>query len=182
MIFPVADLPLSSRHRVSQISFHPTQPHLAVQSHDRTVEIFRIRTEDEVRRKQARRRKRSKEKKGKGGDDEIIVGGDEDEKIKLIDLFTPHLVIRASGKIRSFDFGSDDTGSKNGTQLLVALASNALEVYTVPPASKSKDDGPLEATRNHTVELPGHRTDVRTLCLNSEDTLLASASNGYIYD
>jgi U3 small nucleolar RNA-associated protein 12 len=59
----------------------------------------------------------------------------------------------------------------------MALASNALEVYTVPPPSKSKD-APLEATRVFSVDLPGHRTDVRTLCLSSDDQLLASASNG----
>ena len=63
MIHPVTTLPLSSNHRVSQIAFHPTKPYLAVQSHDRSVEIFRIRTEEEVRKKQARRKKRAEEKK-----------------------------------------------------------------------------------------------------------------------
>ena len=63
MIFLITTLPLSSKHRVSQITFHHSKPFLAVQSHDRSVEIFRIRTEEEVRKKQARRRKRAKEKK-----------------------------------------------------------------------------------------------------------------------
>ena len=63
MIHPITTLPLSSKHRVSQITFHPSRPYLAVQSHDRSVEIFRVRTEEEVRKKQARRKRRAKEKK-----------------------------------------------------------------------------------------------------------------------
>lgn len=62
----------------------------------------------------------------------------------------------------------------------MALASNALEVYTIPPPAKSKDPTP-EAVRLYSVDLPGHRTDVRTLCLSSDDQLLASASNGKFF-
>jgi hypothetical protein len=61
-------------------------------------------------------------------------------------------------------------------QILAALASNALEVFNVPLPTKSKDA--LEATRTFSLDLPGHRTDVRTLSLTSDDALLASASNG----
>lgn len=127
MIHPISSLPLSSRHRVSQILFHPTQPYLAVQSHDRSVEIFRIRTEEEVQKKQLRRKKRSKEKKqqeataGKGRKIEAEneeQDMDEDLEVKLIDRFTPYLVVRASGKIRSFDFGPGDANAKGGTQVL----------------------------------------------------------------
>jgi U3 small nucleolar RNA-associated protein 12 len=123
MIHGVANLPLSSNHRVSQITFHPTQPYLAVQSHDRSVEIFRIRTEEEVRKKQARRRKRAKEKKkeskgkGKAGEDENI-DDENDEEIQLVDLFTPYLVVRGSGKIRSFCFGPDDASTKGAVQVI----------------------------------------------------------------
>jgi U3 small nucleolar RNA-associated protein 12 len=113
VIHPVADLPLSSRHRVSQITFHPSQPYLAVQSHDRSVEIFRIRSEDEVRKKQARRKKRAKEKSGTGGQVESAMNVEDEMEIKLVDLFTPHIIVRASGKIRSFDF----VGSAGGTQV-----------------------------------------------------------------
>lgn len=127
MIHPVADLPLSSRHRVAQLSFHPTQAYLAVQSHDRSVEIFRIRTEEEVKKKQIRRKKRAKEKKDrksakgvgtiKEDEPEGHEVADDSADIKLVDLFTPYLVVRASGKIRSFDFGPDDVGSKGGIQV-----------------------------------------------------------------
>ncbi|KAJ7699976.1 WD-repeat-containing protein [Mycena rosella] len=181
MIHNAGTLPLSSHHRVSQITFHPTQPYLAVQSHDRSVELFRIRTEEEVRKKQARRRKRAKEKKetkGKGkADEDENMEDEQNDEIQLVDLFTPYLVARATGKIRSFSFGQDEASAKGDVQLFTALSSNALEVYNVPPPSKTKDEPP-EATRLYSVDLPGHRTDVRTLCLSSDDRLLASASNG----
>lgn len=200
MIQAVATLPLSSRHRVSQVLFHDSQPYVAVQSHDRSIEVFRIRTEDEARKKQARRRKRAKEKEEKSKPKEkdlVDKAGDEDigvDEIGLVDLFTPYLVIRASGKVRSFDFSTKDaTGHKarvqvscllgqggirsHNIQILLALASNALEVYDIPSPPKSKDQVP-EASRIYSLDIPGHRTDVRTLCLSSDDQILASASNG----
>ena len=185
MIHPVTTLPLSSNHRVSQIAFHPTKPYLAVQSHDRSVEIFRIRTEEEVRKKQARRKKRAEEKKKqtktKGKGKEVEENGEvneaEDDEVKLIDLFTPYLIVRASGKIRSFDFADEEHNTKGNVQLFTALSTNALEVYNIPPPQKSKEETP-EAARLLAVDLPGHRSDVRTLCLSSDDVLVASASNG----
>ena len=201
MIHAASSLPLASKHKVSQIKFHPTESYLAVQSHDRSVEIFRIRSEEEVHKKLARRQKRSKEKKeqkkGKGKDTKDNEEPREVSEATLVDYFTPHLVVRASGKIRSFDFGSSKSGLKGNPQvcrmlssgrddkltililvkLFVALSSNAVEVYNIPPPLKSKDEQP-DATRTYSVDLPGHRTDVRTLCLSSDDQILASASNG----
>ncbi|KAJ3511496.1 hypothetical protein NLJ89_g4068 [Agrocybe chaxingu] len=189
MVHPISSLPLASKHRVSQIKFHPTQPYLAVQSHDRSVEIFRIRTEEEIQKKRLRRKKRAKEKKqqeqGKSSGNNNQKDDAEMEvdnasftmESHLVDYFTPHLVVRASGKIRSFDFGSKESTPKGSMQLFVALSSNALEVYNVPSPAKSKEELP-EATRSFSVDLPGHRTDVRALSLSSDDQILASASNG----
>lgn len=98
MIHPLGNLSLSSSHRVSQISIHATQPYLAVQSHDRSVEIFRIRTEEEIQKKRSRRKKREKEKGKKLTEHNTEI----DSEIKLVDLFTPHAIVRASGKVRSF--------------------------------------------------------------------------------
>ncbi|ELU45473.1 WD-repeat-containing protein [Rhizoctonia solani AG-1 IA] len=183
-IQPAGSLPLSTKHRVAQISRHPHLPYLAIQSHDRSVEVFRIRTESEALKKQARRKKRAKEKankanlKGKTTDVEIDNGQEETEAgvISLEDLFTPYLIVRASGKIRSFDFPEGTSGSETkGIQIMVSLATNALEVYNIPPPVKSKEQP--EAARTFTLDLPGHRTDVRAVALSSDDQLIASASN-----
>jgi U3 small nucleolar RNA-associated protein 12 len=106
MILPLAVLPISSKHRVSQIAYHPTEPFLAIQSQDRAVDIFRIRTEEELRKKQTRRQKRAKEKKKVDTDvtETNHMEQAEDAEFQLVDLYTPYLIIRASGKIRSFTF------------------------------------------------------------------------------
>lgn len=145
-----------------------------------------------MRKKQARRRKRLKEKKeqakakGKKGASQREESDGEDNEmeiekegmeVQLVDLFTPYLVVRGGGKIRSFDFGADDSGAKGVTQLFLALSTNALEVHGIPQVTKFKD-APPDTVRLFSIDFPGHRADVRTLCLSSDDTLLASASNG----
>lgn len=115
----ISSLPLSSKHRVTQISIHPSEPYLAVQCHDRSVEVFRVRTDEEIRKKQLRRKKRAKEKKesGKGAapvDQDVDLDDGTDQEIALTDRFTPHLVIRASGKIRSFDFSHNENNNAKG--------------------------------------------------------------------
>ncbi|KIJ37465.1 hypothetical protein M422DRAFT_178030 [Sphaerobolus stellatus SS14] len=183
MIHPISTLPLQSRHRVSQISFHPTQPYLAVQTHERSVEIFHVRSDEEVKRKQQRRKRRAKEKKGEGKDkDKMDVDGlgdlePEDGPTDMADRFSPYLIIRTNGKIRSFDYAKNEPSNKGGVHILMALANNALEVYHVPKYVKSKEVVP-EAPKTYSVDLPGHRTDVRALCVSSDDEILASASNG----
>lgn len=50
----------------------------------------------------------------------VLDAGDEVEilhELQLVDMFTPHLVVRASGKIRSFDFGLEPPALKGSTQV-----------------------------------------------------------------
>lgn len=68
-------------------------------------------------------------------------------------------------------------------QLLLAQANNSLEAYTIPSPSltrKSKlpDGTTPEPTKTHSLELPGHRQDIRTLCISSDDQVIASAASG----
>lgn len=142
MIHPVTTIPLSSKHRVSQLMFHPSRQYLAVQSHDRSVEIFRIRTEEEVRKKQQRRKKRSKEKKEKDTGksksntaDPEAMDVEGDQPVEVVDLFTPYLIVRASGKIRSFDFGKEDAvlATKGNTQVSEHLVLDEMS-YNRPTA------------------------------------------------
>lgn len=117
MVHPVTTIPLSSKHRVTQLSFHPHLQYLAVQSHDRSVEIFRIRTEEEIRKKQARRKKRVREKKKEKGGKEPDTEDEENEErqIDIVELFTPYLIVRSGGKIRSFDFVSENPADAKGS-------------------------------------------------------------------
>lgn len=127
MIHPMGTLPISQRHRVSQISFHPSEPYIAIQSHERSIEVFSIRTEEEIKKKRARRRQRAREKskkKSKGEPDgmnmEVAAGLEnepEEEEVGLTDLFSSYLVVRASEKVRSFDFVNADVRAKGGIQV-----------------------------------------------------------------
>lgn len=194
-LLPLATL--SHSQRIAQISFHPSENLLAVQTTERTVEVLRLRTEEEIRKKIARRRKREKEKRkekalkaGKSIDNEEEAGASSSvQEPTWKDRLASWITIRAPGKIRSFHFGIGANKLKEVT-IMTALSNNAVEVYSLPPqptkASKKEaagadgEDGSdrSEASRLYALELPGHRTDIRTLCLSSDDALLASGANG----
>lgn len=132
MITFAVSLPLSTKHRISQLLFHPTQPYLAVQSHEKNIDILRVRTEEEIQKKMARRKRREREKaktkasKGKPAEaeaDNMDVDGDEGqpEEVSLVDLFTPYLVIRATGKVRSFCFSEAESSTKGGVHVCCSI-------------------------------------------------------------
>lgn len=181
-LLPLASL--SHAQRIGQVAYHPTENILAVQTTERTIEVLRIRTEEEVRRKAARRRKREKEKKEKQGLANGYEKDSEGPQLTWKDRLASWVIIRTPSKIRSFDFGIGNANLKGETTIMAALASNALEVFQLPPKpvkSKKKSEESeesKEAVRLYAVELPGHRTDIRTLALSSDDALLASGSNG----
>ncbi|RKP11159.1 WD40-repeat-containing domain protein [Thamnocephalis sphaerospora] len=172
-----------SRERVATLQFHPSGQYLLCQSADKTIEMFRIRTEEEIRKKQQRRQKRQREKQRKKGAADAVDGEPDTttESIAATDLITPYQVIRAPAKVRSADFAPVADLSRTSTiQLLVALNNNVLEVYSVHQPSKEKGVETPEPSKLFSVDLPGHRSDVRTLALSSDDELLCSASNNGI--
>jgi U3 small nucleolar RNA-associated protein 12 len=117
-IHPVSTLPLASPYRVSQVAFHPTLPYLFVQSNERSVEVFRVRSDDDIRKKHARRKKRADAKAalGKGEKVNDVPDNGDAEKVELTDLFTPYLIVRATGKIKSFAL-PEETRTKSATQV-----------------------------------------------------------------
>ena len=115
-IEPRSSLPLSPTGQpISQIAFHNTAPLLLVQTTDRTVTAFRLRTEEEVAAKRARRKKRDRVK-GKSKDE--IEGAAEDVAHAEEDGVEPGAVgwgeraallcvIRGGSKIKSFSISAD---------------------------------------------------------------------------
>ncbi|WWD03840.1 hypothetical protein V865_001896 [Kwoniella europaea PYCC6329] len=193
LIQPLCTLPLpSSSHAITQIDFHPTLPLLLLQTNDKTIIVLRIRSEEEVNAKRARRKKRDKEKSKKKGKQQV----EEEEEEQLNDGVTGDVkweervtswcVIRANAKVKSFAMAREQVDSaKGGVQLLVALANNSIESYTIPsPSTSSKKSSKLpdgsspEPTKTHVVDLPGHRNDIRSISISSDDQVIASCSNG----
>ncbi|KAL2153899.1 hypothetical protein VTH82DRAFT_2575 [Thermothelomyces myriococcoides] len=174
----------SSKERAAEVIFHPRRDYFAVHGVEKSVEIWRIRNEAEIKKSLARKRRRRKEKlaKEKKGDGDVemddIEGKAEDiTQAEISDVIVQHVIVRTTGKVRSVDWAVNP-GNKD-LQLLVGSTNNLLELYTVVGKDKlkSKSDVP-DYSKALAIELPGHRTDIRALAISSDDKMLASAANG----
>lgn len=175
-----------SKERTTEIVFHPQKDYFAVHGSEKGVDIWRVRNEAEVKKGLARkrRRRREKQKDGKKVEDEALNKEEDLEdtsKAEIGDVFVQYVIVRTSGKIRSVDWALQ-SGAKD-LHLIAGTTNNQLEYYGIPTKEKGdgkkKDDIP-DYTRSLSVELPGHRTDIRALSLSSDDKMLASASNGLL--
>ncbi|KAK3996544.1 hypothetical protein QBC44DRAFT_150214 [Cladorrhinum sp. PSN332] len=170
----------SSKERAVEVIFHPRRDYFAVHGIEKNVEIWRIRSDSEVKKSLARKKKRRKEKAAKdkkGENTELDDAGDDNVKPDISDVFVQHIIVRTTGKVKSVDWATSST--TKDLQLLAGFTNNLLELYTIVGKDKvkSKGDAP-DYNRALAVELPGHRTDVRSLAISSDDKMLASAATG----
>lgn len=156
---------------------------IAIQVGDRSVEIWRIRSVDEVKKKQARRKKKEASKSKKAGDSEDAA--DPPRSVTWLDRLCPWIMLRGSAKVCSFAFAPTSNPTLVASaerpaelQILLALSNNSIEVMSIPRPTTSAKWAALEAESLYKVALPGHRTDIRTVFLSFDDQLLASGSNG----
>ncbi|KAL1841204.1 hypothetical protein VTJ49DRAFT_7325 [Mycothermus thermophilus] len=184
----------STKERAVEVVFHPRRDYFAVHGVEKSVEIWRIRSEAEIKKSLARKRKRRREKlakekekkkgDGKDKDDAEVDGAEHDDKAEddvssadISDVIVQHVIVRTAGKVRGVDWAMNP-GSKD-LLLLVGSTNNLLELYTVAGKDKLKSKGDVpDYSKALAVELPGHRTDIRALALSSDDKMLASAANG----
>lgn len=171
-----------NKDRTIGISFHPRADYIGLHGAEKSVEIWRIRSATEVQKSLARKRKRRKEKETPSGDNvNGQADGEKEDDIStapIAEVFVPHIIVRTGGKLRSFAWMSTKSGGN--LNLLAATTNNEIETFSVVTAGKkrSKDDEESEYNRVLAVDIPGHRTDIRSLALSSDDRMLASASNG----
>jgi len=79
--------------------------------------------------------------------------------------------------VKSDDWAMKPRSKSSGSeQLLISCTNNSLEFYNIEK-QKKKAEIP-EYSKLYSVDLPGHRTDIRSLSLSADDRMLASASNG----
>lgn len=169
----------NGKDRTIGISFHPRSDYVGFHGSEKAVEIWRIRSQTEVQKSLARKRKRRKEKEAQKDGEKGATGDDKPEDVSsapVTEVFVPHVIVRTGGKIRSFDWIRMKLSGS--LQLLAATTNNQLEAYSVSTASKKKGSEDIDYDRNLAVDIPGHRTDIRTTALSSDDRMLASASNG----
>jgi U3 small nucleolar RNA-associated protein 12 len=170
------------------LSFHPRQDYFSVHGSEKAVELWRIRSEDEVRKSLARKRRRRREKLAAGATaTESLLKNDGDEEgeaedlssADISDFFVPYVIVRTGGRAGSVDWSRGKVNKY--IELLVSTANNQLELYQIPTKErgrKTRSDDLPEYTRTLSVDQPGHRADIRALALSSDDRMLASASNG----
>lgn len=139
-----------------------------IQNSDRTIEIFRIRSQEEISKATTKREKRLREK---GMEEDEVKLSIESSYINL--LVASFTTVRCSSKVRSC------TWTKN-LELLVSLNNNSLEYYTLQMPENIKKSQDVPSVKKFGIELPGHRNDVRSLDISDDNKLLASASNGLL--
>ncbi|KAI8983108.1 WD40-repeat-containing domain protein [Pilobolus umbonatus] len=163
-------IPRQSRDRIVTIKFHASGQYVGVQANDKSIELYKVREYDDIVKKIQRRKKRAREK----GKDESEVS----EEIQPEDQFKAHMIIRTPAKVRSFDFSTTKNIEKAGQlQILASLNNNTVESYAIPISNNKNEEQAQESSRLYSIDMPGHRSDIRTLTLSSDDELLASASN-----
>ena len=143
-----------------------------LQNTDRTCELFRVRSSDEIKKAVAKRTKRLREK---GLADNEIVQAIAGAEISM--LIAPLTTVRGTAKIRACAWAGQ---VRRRLELLFALANNSLEFHRVsmPEQLRKATPGELTSEKIHAVELAGHRTDVRAMDVSDDNRLLCTASNG----
>lgn len=199
-IVPLGPVTLSStthNQRISLISVHPSLPLLAIQTSERHVEVCRIRSEEDVRRKAKRRERREREKASTKGLTIATTTNPTDEddgRISWTDRIGSWQLLNAGAKIRSFAFATGlapvnrkarrkgkSTETSGELSILLALSNNSVETWSLPSPEASKEIvAATPPARLHAIRMQGHRTDVRALAVSSDDQLVVSASNGEV--
>lgn len=167
-----------SKDRVSTVRFNNSGNLLACQMAGKTVEIFRVLDEAESKRKAKRRINRKKEKKSSKAAAEVTENGvtkvefDEGNSSGVIvpDVFKLFQTVRASKKICSISFCPVTPKNLMAT-LALSLNNNLIETYSIETSS---------TTKTVAIELQGHRSDVRSVTLSSDNTLLMSTSHSAV--
>ncbi|PQQ19784.1 WD repeat-containing protein 3 [Prunus yedoensis var. nudiflora] len=168
-----------SKDRVATVRFNKSGNLLACQVAGKTVDVFHVLDEAESKRKAKRRVHRKKEKKSAKGAPEVMENGDtnrgagEDGNSLVVtvpDVFKLLQTIRASKKICSISFCPNTPKSSLAT-IALSLNNNLLEFYSVESNA---------TTKTHAVELQGHRSDVRSVTLSSDNSLLMSTSHNAV--
>lgn len=141
-----------------------------IQNADKTIEVFRIRRDEEISRALKKREKRLKEK---GMTDEEIAQNIKDSHVFIV--MHSFQMIRSPYKIKSATW---TIATSNKLELVTTTSANTIEYYSIPYERKE----PTQPSPNklYTIDLQGLRTDIRALDISDDNKLLATASNGLL--
>lgn len=181
-----------STKRVQTVMYSPEGDLLGVQSADKVIEFYYVRSAEEAKKKMKRRIKRQKEKL-KPGEELPEDIKKELEQPTVTDELQLLAILRTNQSVRSFSFGRRLNSKSDVRNVLVSFSNNLLEVHTlkIDKESKLKSDDNGEDIQlkekqslvpsidlKHEVSIPGHRADTRAIALSSDNSLLLSVVDG----
>lgn len=174
------EIPRQSKERVATVKFNKNGNLVACQVAGKTVDIYRVLDETEAARKAKRRMHRKKEKalaksmaaEGNGTVIDPLLAQDLQNPTPVVtDIFKLLHVLRVNKKICSVAFSPNNPPKGCLATLSLSLNNNMLETYSVDNENVSN---------MYSIEMHGHRSDIRSLALNSEDNLLMSTSHNAV--
>ncbi|SCV00086.1 LAME_0G07426g1_1 [Lachancea meyersii CBS 8951] len=152
------------------ISVKETAVFFLVQNADRSAEIFRLRTAEEIAKALKRREKRLTEK---GLDQNEIEQNLKDSYTSFV--MHPFQVVRSTFRIKAVCWATVTTSK---LELVVTTANNTIDYFSIP-YQKREPTTPSPA-KLYSIDMNGHRTDVRAIDISNDGKLLATASNGLL--
>lgn len=153
----------SSKERALQISQLANLHTFAVLSSDKAVELFRFSSVEDVKKKMQRRKKRQKEKGVEEAEIEVSV--ETTDLIKSVKYFRLH------SRARSLAF-VPEASNIDKLKMVVGFSTNAIEALEV---DLEKADAEVEVVSS--LELPGHRSDVKVVALSTDSSMALTASS-----
>ena len=105
----------ANRDRPLSLKFHPSTGYLGVHASNRNIEVFRLRSAEEIKRLVSRKRKRKSAKKGVTNEDDL----EAIDESNITNEIVAYTTIRAAAKVRSIDW--DTTVSSTFVQVTTPL-------------------------------------------------------------
>ena len=193
-------LAAQSSARVARLRFGEGGACIGCQYADRTLQLWSVQSEAQLRRQLKRRQTKRKQKGADGADGADADGAGE---VQPTDRFVHLGSVKGATKLHSFAFmpsraatadegggggggsgGADDgaDGSSSAAlrvaRLLVAERNNGVSVYEMALGRAGSAGRGAAGTLAASVQLAGHRAEPRALALSSDDRMLLSASDG----
>lgn len=171
-------------------TMHLFSSHSANEKH---VEIYKANTQDEIRKRLSKKLKKQKRKLATDSQTTEEPTADDADLLAIEqtinDEFTRVCFLKCKHKIKSVDLSTDlnDLTGKKLTakndeddeimlecKIACLLQNNQIELYLMRLGKQLNKN--LTPDLLYTLDTPGHRTDVRTLCFSSDSTAFVTAS------
>ncbi|XP_024544362.1 WD repeat-containing protein 3 isoform X1 [Selaginella moellendorffii] len=169
----LGDVKKQSHDRVVTLRFNELGTLLGCQCAGKSLEVYSLHDDKEALKKAKRRKRRKREKADKTEKPEnVAVTEPEDgNEFQASDYIRLLQIVRLKHKARSFAISPLHSRKEVMCTLAVSLHNNSLEVHEVQAESSAKV---------HSIDLPGHRSDVRSAVLTMDGTLLLTTSHNAV--